>query len=278
MSILRIKNNNTCTYTIYTDNFSEFPFLKEYFSVFDITPMHIPVIIANTRTVVSMVNGLNDSYGLLHTPLIELNKGINYCDDDEVADEVKKYGISSNVAKCTKIFINTDLIGSDEEFEEVVIHEVSHAMANRFWGMTRKDREGFLDHVKNIMDEENNFKEKFIGEKNLIYSQLTSGLAIREISACYYAMYYELKKHGPCRLLKNLECSKDFQKIHSENTLIQKYNVNVCNCIAIEILLADELYKNNKKMLGNLKMLEKIINEPQSYDEIMKVSSILSAA
>ncbi len=258
----------------YTDNFVDFPFLKDYYETLGINPMHIPVLIGDTRTVVDKVNTISRSYGIMHTPLVELNKGINYCDDDSVAKEVLSSGKSENVENLSRIYINSDLIDTQEEFEEIMIHEVSHSIANRYWAMTREDQEDFEDDVIYSLDTDPTFVEKYKGEKQVLLSMFFSGFAIREIAACYFAMKYNLLKYGKDKLLEKSEGDPNWAVLHSENTFIERYNAEICNCLAVEILLAEDVTLENER--NDLQTLENIIHSPQTRKEILQVSSILA--
>ena len=260
----------------YSDDFFVFPFLKGFYDLLDIKPFHIPITISNTKDIVSKVNSINDKFAIAHTPLIELNKGINYCDDDAVAKKVLNYGICKNIDEYTQIFINCDLIDTEEEFRDVLIHEISHSVANRYWAMTRADKENYIRTVSKTIDEEKQFYEKFEGEKDLLISSLSSGFAIREIGACYFSMKYEYKKYGESKLLKTIEKEADWPAICSGKLIVERYNVGICNCIAAEILLKKNITDDTSCKYKALDVLEKIICSPQSYREIMTVSSILT--
>lgn len=237
--------------------------------------MHIHVTIDDTRSIIEKVNIIHRTHGSTSTPFIELNKGINCCDDDAVADEVFDKGLCENVDKYTKIFINTDLIDSNEEFEEVLIHEISHSVANRYWGMTREEQDDYFNYVRISVDGKD-FKEKYEGEKDVLIGMFMAGFAIREIAACYIAMKYELIRNGKNRLIDRIKNTPEWPAIRSGAVLVQNYNVSICNCIAIEIFLMDELVKNDVFRQEKLQILRRMIFLPQTYKEIFEVSKILA--
>lgn len=271
---MRDNNSNE----LYTDDFMRSPYLKEYYDILGIKPLHIHTVVTDTRTLVRAVNELNKACGLPKTPLTELNKGINYCDDDAVAREVKDAGICENADKYSRIFLNADLIDTGEEFREVLIHEISHTVANRYWAMTRKEQQTFIEEIrKGIEDNIENragHSEKRDGYTEFMCYMLTSGLAIREIAACYFAMKYELGKCGVKRLMERLEKNRDYSALRFPNTVIQSYNVGICNRIAIEILLSGE--RGDVDDPCDYRQLEKLIYTPQSFQEIIDVGIILA--
>ncbi len=140
--------------------------------------------------------------------------------------------------------------------------------------MTSEDQQKFVDGIRNMLENDVEQTAKAEDYKELKFYMLYSGLAIREIAACYFAMKYELRKYGSKRLIKRIKNDHIHSILHSRHIVIRNYNVDICNYIALEILVPDEI--GMKCDLNSYRELERVIYNPQSYNEIIDVSIILS--